>query len=82
VTAGSFVSGFISGIVGSGTKFFLWDQLAGLESKPVPSIEELFPFWKDIQLVPGIVHPVDGFNPDVKDAQVKIAPLMYRSVPV
>jgi hypothetical protein len=57
---------------GSGVGVYMYNELAKSQAEPEPSIDDIFPFWSDIRLVPGKVHPVRGYHPDVIEAQQNI----------
>ncbi len=65
----------------SGGAFFMLDFLDKLKSEAV-EVEDLFPYWSEVQVVPGQQHPVFGFHPDTKNALESLAPLARRSEPL
>lgn len=62
----------------SGWIFHLWDRYKHLKPAQV-SVEDLFPAWNSVQIVPGTHHPVVGYPHDVQVALEKLIPLVPRA---
>jgi len=81
--------GKVIGLAGiNGWVFFMYKKLeklepssANLEQSEV-EIEDLFPMWPDVQVVPGSHHPVDGYHPDIQIALERLTPLVPRIDPI
>jgi len=59
----------------------LWEHLKNLKPYTV-ELDELFPMWPEIQVVPGTHHPVDGYHSDVRIALERLTPLVPRFDPI
>jgi hypothetical protein len=75
--AGVAAVGSVSGTAAKRAVFFLWDKLEARVADV--DVADLFPEWRDAQVVPGRHHPVDGFHPDIVDALRELAPLIPRA---
>lgn len=64
-----------------GWVFIAWDGLKARWAAEV-EVNDLFPRWAEVQVVPGRHHPIDGYPPDVKIALDRLTPLIPRSHPV
>lgn len=62
----------------SGAVFFVWNKLAEFRESPV-AVEDVFPMWADIQVVPGEQNPNYGYHPDTQIALDRLTPLVPRS---
>ena len=64
-----------------GYVFHLWEKYEHLKHSRVP-LQDLFPMWETVQVVPGTHHPVFGYHHDVQMALENLVPLVPRSHPV
>jgi len=71
-------------LMAGGWVFFLYDRLKDFMSwrSSIVGIEDLFPMWPNVQVVPGSHHPVDGYHPDIQIALERLTPLVPRSDPI
>ncbi|HRI04067.1 MAG TPA: hypothetical protein PLL77_10015 [Pyrinomonadaceae bacterium] len=76
----SFIAGIGAGVVSvacSDVAVKIWDyfQLDTIGKSP-KDIGRLFSGWRNMQIVPGEIHPNFGFHPDIVDAQMGLLPLL------
>lgn len=66
----------------SGWIFVCYDKLQPYLSQRLVEIEDLFPWWPDVQVVPGSHHPVYGYHSDVRIALEQLTPLLRVTKPL